>query len=219
VMGAYKATYIYYLSDPRTSQVRYVGKSRDPLTRLNHHVASRVNYSNPFQRWMAELISNGLQPQLTVLEKIPENREEDFEAKWILHYRVQGCDLFNVSGGSGLLVVKHSESAREKIRKARKGMTFPQSHRDNISKAKKQFYAEHPEAVDKARRRYNHLSDEEAIRLKQLATEGNISQSELSRMFNIGQSIVSEIKNGKRYKHLADIEARLAKRNGKKEAP
>lgn len=101
------STFIYALTDPNTSEVRYVGKSDYPLNRLFKHLQEARNNKGRNKHkihWIQSLLSNGLIPQLVILEEIL--LEEDWEGKeqyWINYYRqLVGDKLTNIAdGGQG----------------------------------------------------------------------------------------------------------------------
>lgn len=96
-----KTNYIYALADPRTGIVRYVGKTNDPQFRLEGHLRDKRNCARV--KWLRELVSLGLQPQMIILEIIhPPLSWQDAEIWWIATGRERGWDLTNVSdGGEG----------------------------------------------------------------------------------------------------------------------
>lgn len=94
-------TYIYLLTDPRTSEVRYVGKSIHPERRLVEHLACKRN--NYVTAWVKSLCADGAKPNLLVIEEVAEGDSwEDAERFWIAFFRLAGADLTNLTdGGEG----------------------------------------------------------------------------------------------------------------------
>jgi hypothetical protein len=104
-----KVTYIYGLVDPRSNEIKYIGKSLDAKSRLVKHLyeASRIDRktaAQPKNKWIRSLLENGLTPTLTILEKVLEDGDwVKAERKWILFGRTQQWNLVNISkGGEGL---------------------------------------------------------------------------------------------------------------------
>jgi hypothetical protein len=67
---------IYGLRDPRDRRVRYVGRTRRPLAvRLTGHFSEcRTRPDSPKSRWLADLRSNGLAPEIFPIEEcLPES--------------------------------------------------------------------------------------------------------------------------------------------------
>lgn len=88
--------FVYALVDPRTSVVRYVGRSANPRNRLNshcHRTAARKVYA-----WAEELRALGLRPQLVVLERVsPGSDSAPRELFWTEHFAEHG-HLLNAWG-------------------------------------------------------------------------------------------------------------------------
>jgi hypothetical protein len=106
-------TTIYSLCDPRSGAVRYIGKADQPCKRLRAHVNERADRRK--NRWINQLKSMGLEPELRILEVVPSDDWETAERHWIAHYRDSGADLTNhTDGGEGLH--NASESTRQKLR-------------------------------------------------------------------------------------------------------
>lgn len=84
---------VYSLSDPRTNEVRYVGKSVNVKARFNAHLSG---YSAPQVReWIQTLRDADLRPVLTILETVrgvPLNEREQW---WIAEMKRQGARLLN----------------------------------------------------------------------------------------------------------------------------
>lgn len=93
-------SYIYALVDPRTDEIRYVGKSSDPHRRFDEHV-KREGYNRHKQNWIRQLERLGLAPELVVLEECNGDWQER-ERFWIAYGFSEGWPLTNIgSGGEG----------------------------------------------------------------------------------------------------------------------
>ncbi len=128
-------TFIYALSDPRTSKVRYIGKSNWVEKRyINHlYAASRPNPSFHVFRWIRQLLDLGLKPGVEVLLEVPYKNWQEAEKFMIAHYK-QFCDLTNMSeGGDGDCL---TDESIEKIRQSHIGRKHTKEHRENNSKSK-----------------------------------------------------------------------------------
>lgn len=145
--------YIYGLYDPRTNELRYIGKSKNPKQRLFGHLNSVKNGEISLKTtWLKELIENGYVPLVKILEKTNENDWEEAEKRWIEKCRSEGLNLLNVADGgsnppdwlgrkqSTSHVRKrvenrqakgnyaHSEETRKKISEHRKGKATGESN-------------------------------------------------------------------------------------------
>ena len=117
-----KVTYIYGLVDPRTNELRYVGKTvLTPKRRLESHIRFASNGKSYSSKWINSLSKDGLLPECFVIEEIePLGDWTEAEQFWIAYYRFIGCRLCNLTDGgeghSGLIV---SQETKEKIKARR----------------------------------------------------------------------------------------------------
>lgn len=80
--------YIYGLVDPRSEDVRYIGQTVNPLTRLRHH---RSCYQpGPKGDWIADMRACGLKPDMTILEETKYDLAYEREQHWVNHFRQTG---------------------------------------------------------------------------------------------------------------------------------
>ena len=100
-MNSYGDVSIYALIDPRSDEIRYIGKSVDPDMRYQQHLnESAVN--NGKIAWIEELQNEGHKPLLEILELTTENEWAERERWWIKRGLEFGWNLLNIkSGGSG----------------------------------------------------------------------------------------------------------------------
>src|ERR1035437_9487899 len=132
---------IYGLVDPRSSQLRYIGRSANGLTRPSKHwTPSNLRKDKTHKaNWIRAVLAEGLIPKVIVIELVaaPELLN-DAERKWIRYWRKAGAPLTNgTEGGEGIVGWKHSEQSREKIRLAGIGRQISLEGRAQISKAQK----------------------------------------------------------------------------------
>ncbi len=143
---------IYGLVDPRTHELRYVGKSCKGMIRPKerHHAHCR--------NWEENLLRQNLKPTIVVFHETDcADFLKEAEIFWIKYFRSIGCRLTNMTdGGEGSLGSKPSLETRQKMSLARigkpsgmKGKTVPEERRERISnslsalKLKRVFTAEH----------------------------------------------------------------------------
>lgn len=112
---------IYALTDPRTNEVRYVGKANNPAERFARHIRECRRRRTPVYNWMRKLSAEGFEPGLIILETCDAWQEA--EIKWIAHYRAQSSRLLNLADGGNqpsCTPAQRSENAK-KLNKHLKG--------------------------------------------------------------------------------------------------
>tara|TARA_R100001086_G_scaffold225289_2_gene143574 strand:- start:23209 stop:23700 length:492 start_codon:yes stop_codon:yes gene_type:complete len=91
--------FIYGLYDPKTEDLRYVGKANDPEKRLKSHLRDMRRRSTPVYAWFKGLAEEGLVPNLKVLVECCEDTWPRHEIDEIKAARELGADLLNVAKG------------------------------------------------------------------------------------------------------------------------
>ena len=96
-----ETVYIYGLTDPRTGDLRYVGKTVKTLARRlsAHKAAARAGVHRPCARWIRSLLLAGKEPAIFLIEVAPSSDWAARECFWIGHYRGAGCRLLNLTDG------------------------------------------------------------------------------------------------------------------------
>lgn len=155
---------IYALSDPETSEIRYIGYTRCTLQqRLTGHL-KQARYrrgqgeSYPVINWLLSLADRGLRPEIVALETFVD----DWEARerfWITFCRAQGCDLLNVKEGG-----QRGYSGTSK-----RGKTVSQETRAKMAAAATRRY-EDPEERRKAAERVLGTRHSDEVRAKMRRT-------------------------------------------------
>lgn len=93
-------TYIYALKDPNTNFIRYIGKSNNPLRRLNvYHISQAKKKRTHKECWIFSLLKNGKKPILEILEEATMNNWSEKEKYYIKYYYGLGCKLVNSTDG------------------------------------------------------------------------------------------------------------------------
>lgn len=90
--------YIYALVDPRTLQIRYVGKANDVNKRLQRHYSDAKTRNTPVYTWLRKLAREGLRPILTTLA-VCEHGWQEMERTIIAKMRAAGAKLLNLADG------------------------------------------------------------------------------------------------------------------------
>lgn len=95
---------IYGLFDPRDkgSNIRYVGfTSKDLKKRLCEHIYESKKKKNHRHKWIASLLSEGVLPEIVLIERVCDEEWKAREQYWISYY---GSALTNSTiGGEGLI--------------------------------------------------------------------------------------------------------------------
>lgn len=106
---------IYALRDPRTRQIRYVGKAQNPARRLQMHVSAfQLSYYQSRKNcWLKGLLAEGHSPQLEILDVVPAAEANAAEIRWIARCRADGAPLTNgTDGGDGGAITDPDAKAR-----------------------------------------------------------------------------------------------------------
>ena len=147
-----RTAFIYLLRHPSGIQKGYVGRTVNPKIRFLAHLARCRKESNYSARWIRALLSQGLTPDLEILDEIPENEAGALEAAYIEFFREQGWALVNVSpGGEGFgsreqnpnFGKPRSQEVRAKISAAHMGKTQTIRARLNMSESRKGILKSH----------------------------------------------------------------------------
>lgn len=99
--------YIYALLDPRTEEVRYVGKTTNPRRRFFEHLRKPAN--EHLARWLNALNQLGLVPNLEILDEVGDETWAERERFWISRF----VNLVNINPG-GIATPIHSPSPEER---------------------------------------------------------------------------------------------------------
>ncbi|HEX7906851.1 MAG TPA: GIY-YIG nuclease family protein [Paraburkholderia sp.] len=111
-----RITRIYVLRDPRTDEVRYVGKTVKTLAdRLSGHINRSRRIKSPSGSWIKSLAKEGLMPIIEEIETAGDDWAER-ERYWIAHYRSVTHKLTNIcDGGEGVGGVKLKPEHRARL--------------------------------------------------------------------------------------------------------
>lgn len=115
---------VYRLLDPTTSDVRYVGRTTDPVKRLREHLRRRGRSHRA--KWIASLVRTGLAPVMQVIEWVDTNADANArERHWVARLRAEGAALVNATdGGEGTLGLPCLPETRAAISAANMGKTL-----------------------------------------------------------------------------------------------
>lgn len=117
---------IYTLADPRTGEIRYVGKTdRDPAVRVAQHVNDAKNKRTHRGNWVRSLLNAGVRPVFEAVEEVPKKEWEFWEQHWIQQFKGWGFDLVNTHKGGTGGTIAHSEETKRRIGDANRGKSMP----------------------------------------------------------------------------------------------
>lgn len=136
----YKDFLIYVLSDPRTGEIRYVGKSSSNLQRPRHHsTPAKLAKDRSYKaNWVRSLLRLGIRPVVEVVEDFDSFESlNEAERFWIFQFRALGFRLTNLTNGYEGSNKKKSAEHRAKIGLAHKGKVVSEETRDKQRRAAK----------------------------------------------------------------------------------
>lgn len=125
-------TFIYALIDPRTDEIRYIGKTVSPKRRLREHKNQRSGaYCSA---WVASLVEAGYSPAMRILEAIPNSDGAEAERWWIAEGNNLDWRLTNLTdGGDGAPGM--SDERKQYLSQLFTGRTISDEQRAQISAA------------------------------------------------------------------------------------
>jgi hypothetical protein len=144
---------IYALKDPRTDEIRYVGKTSVSLTkRFSRHLSEHKKTHKC--HWVQSLREQGIKPTLVLLEECEtETEANDAERTWIAVLPRFGVSLTNITEGgegySGPHSEEHERNRYTALMKTfsdpdyvspHKGVPLSDEHRAKVSEAKKKTW-------------------------------------------------------------------------------
>jgi hypothetical protein len=150
-MTSEKYCTIYALVDPRTEEVRYIGKTYKGIeTRKNQHVShAKQGHVGHKHAWIRILLELDLKPIVVALEEnvlIEDTKER--EQYWVSYARSNNWPLTNMTaGGEG--APKVSADTAKNISIALKGRPFSESHKKALKEARVKYPPMSQETRDK----------------------------------------------------------------------
>ena len=121
---------IYWLLEPETRKVRYVGCAKNSAKRIRSHWSQRNSvYRSPVKDWLQSLSEP---PEFEVIQTVPDEQAQAAEAYWtkMLRQTIAGPELLNILDGRKMRV-----DTRRKIGQAQIGNKLSQEVRDRIGQA------------------------------------------------------------------------------------
>jgi DNA polymerase-3 subunit beta len=115
--------FIYALSDPRTNQIRYIGKANNPYDRYSNHYNSSRDKNTHKRNWINNIRKEGLRPELIILDEVPKINWQYWEKFYISLFKSWGFDLVNYTGGGDGSTFSNNGSFRKGNVPHNKGVT------------------------------------------------------------------------------------------------
>lgn len=129
--------YIYTLSDPISSEIKYVGKSINIKNRYMQHIKNCKKEHTLKCEWVKSLLDKGLKPKIFVIDELMYDDWQFWEKYWISQLKTWGFNLLNsTEGGDG--VTYHSELTKKNISEKKKGVKIhTEEHKLSLSERMK----------------------------------------------------------------------------------
>lgn len=148
---------IYTLAHPITGEIRYIGKTKNPIERYKNHLNKRHNETSYKRNWIESIKNIGLKPIMEILDEVPEEEWKFWERFWINQFISWNFNLVNhTSGGDGLTMGNQTSFRKgQKSWNQDKGNTFICENCNTIFKAcistKRRFCSQDCASVYKAK--------------------------------------------------------------------
>jgi hypothetical protein len=115
-----ETVYIYSLEYPE-GNIRYIGKSTDPVERLKSHINDSMITTNSHKTaWIRGLLNSGVEPIMNIVDEVCKSEWSFWEKFYISLFKTYGFSLTNsTEGGDGNC--NPSECVRGKISESLKG--------------------------------------------------------------------------------------------------
>jgi hypothetical protein len=136
---------IYALVDPRSGELRYVGKTSLTVERrLSAHASNvRRGLHSHKHHWLRDVMRAGLEPSTAVLEVVPPGDDWiEAEKFWIGYFRFLGARLVNqCDGGQGTSGISFSAEHRERLRVSHLGKKRSPEHNAKMAEIHRRAWA------------------------------------------------------------------------------
>lgn len=92
--------FIYYLRDPNDGTVRYVGKSKNPVSRYHQHIKKLDALPTRKRKWLEGLFAKNQLPILEVAEECYENIAREREQYHLDLNKATALNIHNPAKGA-----------------------------------------------------------------------------------------------------------------------
>ena len=159
--------YIYVLKDPITNEIKYVGKSINPLDRCRKHIseAKITGVNNHRVNWIKSLLKLGLKPNIEIIDEI-DGEWEWLEQYWISQFKTWGFKLTNTTDGGEnppswkgkTHTDEYKEIRRISMKDNNPAKNMTNKWRENISKAHKKNNFLPTKAIESIKKKVNQFT-------------------------------------------------------------
>lgn len=94
-----RITFIYALMDG--DEIKYIGKSDDPIKRFIYHIRYSKHVRNHKQNWVNKMIRENKEISLKILEVVPYENWEQREMYWIAKFGLNNLVNGTIGGNGG----------------------------------------------------------------------------------------------------------------------
>jgi len=143
-----ETVFIYVLIDPKSNQIRYVGKTTDINRRLRRHISERFLHDSYKDRWVRKLVDDNILPEIEIIDEVNKSNWCYWEKFYISYFNYLGFSLTNGTKGGdeppSTKGRKHTLESKLKMSNTKKGKPIPwlnngsertESHRQKLSKS------------------------------------------------------------------------------------
>lgn len=135
-MREHQTVKIYGLMDPRTNEIRYVGKTAGSLVnRLRGHIKDKGSNKHKVN-WIKSVLSAGTTPEIFEIERVDKDNWQEAEIFWIAYFKELGAKLTNATaGGDGLSSESWTPEMRQRVSIIQKDRPLTEEHVQALLKA------------------------------------------------------------------------------------
>lgn len=211
-----KEVKIYGLICPKTKEIKYVGKTIQPLKqRLKGHLSVTDNDLTYRANWIRNLKKENLKPEIILLETCDDNNWEEREMYWINYYSKLVTLTNYTKGGNGGHITKIS--TKLKLSETYKEKWKDENYRKKMNQIIKDFWADNKNKIERSNIFKEKWKDEEYRKkmseISKLAWAKNrkcrLTEESREKLRNskLNSSLSENTKNkiGKKSKELWDI--------------
>jgi group I intron endonuclease len=219
--------YIYGLVDNFDNELRYIGKSINPKSRLRKHIQDSKTKKTYRDKWIFSLIEKNEKPELLIIDEVNNHNWEFWEKHYISYYKSLGARLTNLTEGGenppnnigkkkskeevertrkANLGKKRSDEFRKKMSFLKKGKPIPWLNNGNIRSI------EHRNNLSKSckGRKSPNLGKKFDEKLKQKLSDSSTSKKSVLQFSKMGEFIkkwnsISEAQKALHIRHISEV--------------